>query len=266
MPRGWRFGERSAAWPSGCAKPDAPRVPSRVADAFVDRAPIDWTSLLARAGSSSDRALIDTLRSIDAIRGAASGPSASIPPARWRLRFAAAVVAVASLQTATAIGAVAISFLAGEPAAWRPSRLVPASAFAVVSLLFGVVTRADRRSLWLVATMAAGASAFSRAALAGILPASSGLAIGFRGVDPEAFVPALLWQFAAEFPRGARFTRLDDLARRAASSAWLLGTTLFLVNLGLAYGIPAAAGLDALQRDDPGNLFWHLFAIASLPA
>ncbi len=240
-------------------------MPSRVADAFVDRAPIDWASLLARAQSASERGLIETLRSIDAIRVAASGPSPSTPPARWRPRFAAAVLTVASLQTAIAFAAVAISFLAGEPAAWRPSRLVPAFAFAVVSLLFGAVTRADRRSLWPVATMAAGASAFSRTALADV-PIASALAVCFRGVYPEAFAPALLWQFAAEFPRGTRFTLADELARRAAAAAWLLGAALFLVNLAIAYGIPTILPLDPLRRDDPGNLFWHVFAVACFPA
>src|SRR5438128_11917484 len=72
MRQGWRFGARSAGWPPRCAGADASRLRPKVTDAFVDRAPIDWASLLTRPDAPSDRALIENLRLIDELRGRTS--------------------------------------------------------------------------------------------------------------------------------------------------------------------------------------------------
>src|SRR5438128_12553474 len=116
MRQGWRFGARSAGWPTRCAGADASRLPPKVTDAFVDRAPIDWASLLTRPDAPSDRALIENLRLIDELRGrtsiASSAPNTHGPP----VAMALPVPGRAGAQAGCRPGRVIVS-LANGPAA-----------------------------------------------------------------------------------------------------------------------------------------------------
>lgn len=211
--------------------------------------------------------LVENLRLLDLIRRPALPVRAApISPSRpstivWL------VLALAAVQTAGSLGAVAIAFMSGQPAVYRTSQIVLGLAFAGASLLLGAATSGDRRSIFLLATFAAAASAFARAALTGLPEAwSAPLDPILRGLFPEAFAPATLWQFAVGFPRVRRFTAFDVLARRATAAAWVLGTVLFGVNLASAYHMIDAGTALFLQRNHPGNAFWHLFALAVIPA
>jgi tRNA A-37 threonylcarbamoyl transferase component Bud32 len=144
-------------------------------------------------------------------------------------------------------------------------RLLVTAAFATASLLLATASARDRRVLLLLATFTLAASAFARPVLIGVAggPAASGLL--FRGLFPEAFVPAALWQFTVFFPTVQRFTRFDVWARRIAAAAWVLASCLFIANLAVAYGWLVRL-LQPLGRDEPGNLFWHVFSATALPA
>src|SRR5260370_31206310 len=165
------------------------------------------------------------------------------------------------------MGGVGIAFAGGQAADYRTRQIALALAFFLACLLLSAVMPRDRRSLFLLATFSAGASAFTRAALTG-LPQSASVvpALVFRGFVPEAFVPAAVWEFAGAFPHVQRFTAFDVLARRIAGAAWLLGGALFGVNLAAAYHVVDDGPLLVLERNHPGNTFWYLFVVAMLPA
>ncbi|HET7695949.1 MAG TPA: serine/threonine-protein kinase [Vicinamibacterales bacterium] len=231
--------------------------------AFADRASIDWNALLARVRDPAGRAALESLRRLDALRGvpAASAVPAAPGAATGLLRL---LVAVAALQTLAALmvaAALVVTTRSFDPV-WPQVFVV--AAFASAALLLASASARDRRVLLLLATFTFAASAFARAIVSahGSGPlAASGL---FRGLFPETFVPAALWQFAILFPGVQRFTRFDVWSRRIAAGVWALGSALFLVQLAAAYGWDAAWS-RALHRDDPRNLFWHLFAAAALP-
>ena len=222
--------------------------------------------MLTRPDAPSDRALIENLRLIDELRGRTSIASSAPITHGPRVVLARLVLGLAGAQAACGLGAVAVALVNGHAAATRIPQIVLALAFLIAGVLFGAATRRDPRSVWLLASMATGASAFARAALAGVPAASPSLDVLFRGLFPEAFAPAMLWQFAVEFPHVRRFTGFDVVARRATAGVWLLGSVLFFVNVLAAYGVVTDDVSGLLRRDDPGNAFWHLFAVAFLAA
>ena len=176
------------------------------------------------------------------------------------------MLALAAVQTACGLGALGVAFVNGS-AVHPTSQVLLAAAFASACVLLRVISSDDRRSLFLVATFACAASAFTRAALTALPePRPALVDLVFRGLVPEAFGPAALWQFAVDFPHVRRFTAFDRLARRAAAVAWLLGIVLFTVNLAGAYDAIDPWPAAVLRRDHPANLFWHLFVLAILPA
>lgn len=163
--------------------------------------------------------------------------------------------------------AAAIAALAtGGPLGPLLPHLLPTCAFASASLLLVSASPRDRRVFFLLGTFALTGSAFARAMTSGLLgywpELSSPL---FRGIFPEAFAQAALWRFAVVFPAVHRFTPFDLFARRAAAAAWGIASFLFFANLLAAYGVMEET-LAVFGRDHRGNLFWHLFAVAALPA
>jgi tRNA A-37 threonylcarbamoyl transferase component Bud32 len=265
MPHGWRLPARSTASPRACATD--PAIPAAIAGAVVDRTAIDWDALLARVRDPRDRAPLEALRRLDGLRGPQS--PAGVPPGRdFRIFLLRLLVALAALQTiwAMARGAAAIwsGGSLGPLGPLGPPLLITA-AFASAGLMLASASARDRRVLLLLATFTFAASAFARAVLIGLAgsPAASGLL--FRGLFPEAFVPAALWQFTVFFPAVQRFTRFDVWARRAATAVWVLASFLFIANFAARHGWLVRL-LEPLGRDHRGNLFWHVFVAASLPA
>lgn len=267
MLREWRSAVRWADWRNPCASADSPRLRTDVTDAFIDRTPIAWTTLLNRAQAPEDRFLFENLYLLDRLRRAAPSSlavSATLPGSFLIVRL---VLAVAAAQIVCGLGMLGIAFLRGSAGPFRTTQIVLALAFATASLLLGAATARDRRGLFLLTMFAAAASAFARAAVAGAFdPSPVWLGALFQGLFPEAFAPAALWEFAVLFPIVQRFTGFDVLARQFAAAAWLLGSVLFGVNAAIAYHLIDHGPLCALARDDPGNAFWHLFVLAILPA
>jgi hypothetical protein len=263
MRREWRFGVRSAASPSTCAIADDARVASDVAGAFVDRAPIDWNTLRDRLHAPADRAWLDSLRALESIRAplAAQHVELNLVP-RPLLIMSGAVLALVIVQMAFGITEIAITGL-HQPSRIRPAQALLTLAFSTSAGLLALITSEDRRSLFLLTAFAGAASAFLRASIDGALVADI---VVFRGLFPEAFAPAAMWQFAVAFPKVRRFATFDVVARRAAGCAWLLGSMLFVVNAATAYGLTDQPIARALERDHPGNVFWHLFGATVLPA
>ena len=206
-----------------------------------------------------DRGTVDALRAIDAMRSArrAAGPA----PGTFA-RPALLLLGFALLQTATALTIVMPAIAARRPT----GQAALAAGFAAASMLLAGAAARDPRALPLAAAFMIAASAFARAVMEAA-PAP-GIRAGwmFAAVHLEAFVPALLWQFAAAFPRVVRFTVFDVAARHAVRAAWAAGLLLFSIAV-IGHASPVLDSIArALARDAPGNLFWHLFAALSLPA
>jgi hypothetical protein len=136
-------------------------------------------------------------------------------------------------------------------------------AFAAGATVLAPGAPADPQRLFLLTAFVCVGDAFARGAIQQLPgPFAERLNHAVAGFVPVAFAPAVLWQFALEFPRVLRFTTFDVLARRAAALAWMVGFLLFAVNIAARDAHPALM----LRRDHPGNTFWDLFAIAMLPA
>jgi hypothetical protein len=267
MPQEWRFAGLLAALRNACARADGSRVPAEIADAFVDRAPIDWGALLTRVRTPGDRALIENLRRLDLIRIAR--PSAADPATRRGRTFLTvrAVLVLALAQTAWVLCAIGYELVIGRGPARTGPEAVLALAFFASSLLLGAAASRDRRSIFLMTAFAAAASAFAHAALSD-LPAAWSEPVGvlFRGVFPEAFAPAALWEFALIFPRVRRFTTFDVVTRQAAALAWFVSSALFIASMAVAYGVANHELTGRLSRSHPDQLFWHVFVLSVLPA
>jgi hypothetical protein len=260
MPHGWRSPARSPGSPRACAT-EPPPIRAAITNAFVDRTAIDWTGLLERVRDPRERASLELLRRLDTLRGVPDAgriPSGrTLPVLLLRL-----LVALAVMQTLAALLAVVVLT---PPIYTAAPRLIVMIAFACASLLLASASGRDHRVLLLFATFTLAASAFAHSLVA--VPDASAFAssVLFRGLFPEAFVPAALWQFAVIFPMVHRFTRFDVWSRRISVAAWVLSASLFVVNIAVDVGFELP-WMRAVRRDDPGNLFWHLFAIAALPA
>ena len=262
MPHGWRLPARSAVSPGTCATDRFSAVSPAIAGAFVDRTAIDWAGLLERSRDPHSRASVEALRRLDDLRGARRSPALA-PGRGLHIVLLRLLVVLAAAQTAIGLARAVATIARGGSVGLLTPPLLIAGAFASAGLLLASAAARDRRVLLLLAAFTFAASAFARAVLIGL--GGDGSALLFRGLFPEALVPAALWQFAVLFPDVQRFTRFDVWARRAAAAAWALGACLFLGGLTTAYGW-LVRPLAMPARDDPGNAFWHLFATAAVPA
>lgn len=241
-----------------------------VARALADRSAVDWSAVVSRTRSDADSAMVEALRGIEALRGSPAAPSTAQAPEEagpLHLTLVRLVLTVALAQVAC-IGAILLMALAsyGGPRGRLP-QIVLACAFASGSVFLATCAKRDRRTFYLSAWFACGASAFARHALTGlpVLEADEML-FALRSVVPEAFMPACVWQFAIAFPRVRRFTRFDLLARRATAGAWLLGCVLFAINLVGPYLALDLAGLAPLLNNHPDRAFWHVITLTVAPA
>jgi hypothetical protein len=232
---------------------------------FADRTPIDWAALLERIHDPRGRASLDALRRLDDLRGRRR--QTVLPPGRdLRIVLLRLLVVIAALQAGAGLARAALMIVSGGFIDRLVPQLLVTTAFAGAGLLLASAAARDRRVLLLLAAFTFAASAFGRAVLVGLgTGASSASGMLFRGVFPEAFAPAALWQFAVLFPSVQRFTYFDVWARRAAAAAWTLGASLFVANLTTAYGW-VGRPLERLGRNDPGNVFWYTFAATAVPA
>jgi hypothetical protein len=259
MPPAWRFTALSAAWRRRCATPDDRGVTAAM-DAFVDRAPIDWTALKSRLRASDDRTLVDALQAIDRVRGAArrAARAREAPPRRPAVALLIAVGALLTISSlvlaaphaASASGRVTIAWLLG-------------AAFAAGALLLGFGSAHDSRRVFLLGFLVCCASSFARAGLSA-LPAGPPPWPRFLWV--EMFAPACLWQFALDFPRVDRFTRFDRAARRASVLVWTLGILSAAANLAVAASLVPETSVRAILPNHPDNLYWRAYTLATILA
>src|SRR5437879_6354071 len=110
MPQEWPFGVRSLVWPKRCATTEASLLPADVADAFVDRTPIDWAALLTRARTPSDRGVLESLRWLDLIRRPARPAASQLATHSRRSIIARLVIFLAAVQTACSFAALGLAF------------------------------------------------------------------------------------------------------------------------------------------------------------
>lgn len=229
-------------------------------DAFVDRAPIDWTALKSRLRAGDDRPLVDALQAIDRVRGAARALRArDAPPRRPALRL---LIAIAGLQTISRL--ILAAPYALPPAGGRTMmQLLLAIAFGAGALLLAGASTRDGRRLFLIGFLVCCSGAFARATL---LALPSGPPPWSRFLWVEMFAPAFLWQFALDFPHVERFTRFDLIARRITVAVWTLGGIAAAASLAVAAGLVPEDAVRALLPNDRSNLYWRAYTIASLLA
>lgn len=244
---------------------DEPRLVASVIDAFVDRTPVEWQALRSKAKAAPEHAIVESVYLLDAIRGSATPTQER--RSNLRFGFVLPVVSLAGIQTAACLVVLTAAYMHSETPFNRTPQIALAYGFSAASLLLAAGISRDARIFSLLAWFALTASAFARHALAG-LPATSALSIDaiVRGVAPEAFMPACLWQFASDFPRVTRFTAFDILARRAAALAWVLGLVLFVGNFAAAHELMSGRPVGFVLRSHPSQIYWHVITFAMVPA
>lgn len=227
---------------------------------------IDWSAALHTAADPEERALVQGLLRLESLRpGRPQGPAERMRTAWvWPL---AATTAVAIAQVVSGLTLVGVALVNG--ASWVEDgrvQLALASAFSAASLLLAATALRDDRAFLLLATFVLTASAFVQPLLHTSAPGARLLTTPlFRGLYPDVFVSAALWELAIVFPSVRRFTATDVLTRRMANIVWLLALGLFGANLSLAY-LSEAFPTAALGRNHWGFLYWRVFAILTLPA
>jgi Protein kinase domain len=273
----WLFSARSGASSRQCATTspsrtgatgDASRLLTDVTGTFIDRMPIDWPALLGRVGAPADRALIEALRVLEIIRRETSpdGPDESRLPS---YRLARLIAIAAAAQVTVGVICVLHAIVEGADVGQRGLQIAQAIAFAGAGALLAATASRDARRMFLLCTFFCVASTYTRGTLVGIAdPWSATAASFFRALPLEVFVPGTLWRFAADFPRVARYTRFDVLARRIAVVAWIAGSVALGANAVAATDI-AGRWQDALRwwlPEAPQHTFWHGFTLLVVPA
>src|SRR5262245_4148449 len=199
--------------------------------AFVDRRSIDWAALLDREANPDDRAVYDTLRRLDALRGNPPLDPEPEPRRPWTTVMKIMVV-LGAIQLVAGLSRFGAAVGAGGAhIEWLPQAAF-AGLFGAASLLLASAMARDHRVFFLLATFILTGAAFVHPVWLMMQSTESIAAnVVFHGVYPDAFAPAALWQFVAVFPAVKRFTPFDLFARRAAATVAALGAGLFLANL-----------------------------------
>ena len=228
------------------------RVLLDVAGAVASSEGVDWDRA-RRATRFDQRWVVDNLRALSRVfvragpeslgrsRAVAGDPAGT---AFVRLAFGA-LVAVAALHVAASLVVIASSWdrAMGEP--FAVPRVLSTVSFLLCAVLLLVGGRLDHRARLMGALFVVVASSFWGS---------------FGWILPEVFLPALMWAFAREFPRAARRTRLDDLARLAVPLSATIGAGLWIANLP-----PVLEWLPYLGRRHV-VVYWAIVSLLALPA
>lgn len=232
------------------------RVLLDVAEAVASSEGVDWDRV-RRVARFDQRRVLDNLRALSGVFAGAglgrpdrSRASAGDPVGTAFLRLAfGALVAVAALHVAAALVTIAWSWdrAMGEP--FAVPRVLSLVSFLVCAVVLLIGGRLDHRARLMGAVCLVGASS-----VCGPFP-------GIGWILPEAFQPALMWAFAREFPRAARRTRLDDLARLVVPTSVAIGGGLWIANLP-----PVLEWLPFLGRRADIAVYWMLLSLLTLSA
>src|SRR5262245_53666464 len=118
MRRAWRCSGPSIASPGSSGMASDTRL-SHVTRAFVDRAPIDWNAVRARARNTSDRGLTESLQLLDRLRRSSSGRPASNRDSTATRAAVRVVTTLAAIQTSGALLVLALAMLGGDSVGGR---------------------------------------------------------------------------------------------------------------------------------------------------
>ena len=247
----------------------APRLGDAVADAIAAGDNVDWRKVDRAAAKTGDVDLISQLKIVSAIR-ASHRADAPRPTSRWTRTVEAAVAVVFTTAVAQLLLAIV-----GTPAAlarvpWPYIANVLSFGLGGAVLLAG--GGRDRRLPLLGGLLLTIGSAFA----VSLMP-QPGVAFGgtltalLRPLQPEAFVPLMLWRFVREFPVDSRWPRVRRIADVCVGVSFVVGTVLFVTNAVGYFGgsaLPAAstALFELLDRDHQEWVYWPLLCVVAAPA
>lgn len=262
MPHAWPWRGRWLALPSAWLHSHWRRR-VRLARIVIDGGLVDWASA-ARHADAHDQAFLASLRRLAELRGDPA-PAPPISDNAWRVPIGAVTaVALVQIVCACAVGAAALIEAPPTIALGRP--LAVATAFLISCLVLGPAALRDSRALLLLMLFAVAGCAFAQPVLTALDQRHEGaLRLVYRGVHPDIFAAAALWQFALVFPRLRHPAPIERLAWRGTCVVWVVALALFVLNLLLAHAAGAEL-LRTLSRNDPGYLFWRLFSALTIPA
>jgi hypothetical protein len=238
-----------------------------LASAVADDEAIDWETARSRL-TPQDQSIAEELRALSRLSGSQRPRGSGRGSARlsWGLE-AIRVLAIVSASLGAA-GYLVAMVIAGRQQ--NPVLFGMCIVFALAGLMLDS-GRSDRRARALGGaywSIAASFGAFGIPGFQQIWPNLWVLAV-FISMRPEAFFGAFLWDFAREFPRITRFSRLDAVCRAGLIASFVVGVVLFAANV-----IPAVSPESTLARwaapaqrmTKYAPLFWNLVFACALPA
>jgi len=239
-----------------------------LASAVADGEAIDWQTARSRLSTSQDQSVVEELHSLSRLSGSRQSRASVRGAARlsWGLE-AVRFLSIASACLGAAGHLVAVAIPGGPQ---YPVLFGMGIVFALAGLMLDS-GRSDRRARALGGAYWSIAASFGAFGLLGfdrIWPGVWFLAV-LVSIRPEAFFGAFLWDFAREFPRITRFSRLDTVCRAGLNASMVVAVALFAANV-----IPAVAPESTLARwaapaqrmTKYAPLFWNLVFACALPA
>ena len=238
-----------------------------VADAVAAGEAVDWRHVEQAAAKTRDADLILQLKIISAI-GATRRVHAPRGPTRWSRTLEIGVAVVLTMALAQLTLAILGTPAALARVAW--SHIVNALIFGVGGVVLLVGGGRDRRLPLLGGLFLTISSAFG----ATLMPAPG---VGLGGpltavlhlLQPEAFLPLMLWRFVRTFPADTQRPRARRVASGFIGVSFGVGAVLFVTNAIGRFGdstTPAwlMALFELLARNHPERVYWPLlFAIAA---
>jgi hypothetical protein len=241
----------------------------QLAAAVADGESIDWESAQSSLGSEDERAVAAQLQSLSSL----SADDAALDTA-----VAARLPLVLRLAKALAIAKCVIG-VAGYLVTWAlegrnspPVFLLGIGVFAGTAVWLDVTGRDDRRAQALAGVYWTSAASFAHG-LMYALPALAIFPVGvtlLRSIQPEAFFPLFLWQFARDFPSVTRFGVIDRLSRVGVVTGGVAALTLFVANIAVRVpsviaSLPALSVLDR-SHESSGRWFWLIVFATAIAA
>ena len=260
---------RSFASAVKCIVDQRRRLHEAVADAIAAGDDVDWRRVDRAAAKSGDSDLLSQLKIVSAIRASRRADTPR-PSSRWTRAVDAAVPVVLTVAVAQLLLAIV-----GTPAAlgrvpWP--YIVNVLSFGVGGVVLLAGGGRDRRLPLLGGLFLTVGSAFA----VSLMP-QPGVAFGgtltalLRPLQPEAFLPLMLWRFVREFPVDSHRPRVRGIADAFVSVSFVIGGVLFATNaIGYFGGSVLPAGLTALfellDRDHQEWIYWPLLCVVAAPA
>ena len=238
-----------------------------VADAIAAGEAVDWRHVEQAAAKTRDADLILQLKVISAI-----GPTRRVPAPGGPTRSDRALETGVAVVLTIAVAQLVLAILGAPAALARVSwpYVVNGFIFGVGGLVLLAGGGRDRRlpllgGLFLTISSAFGVSLMPEpgVGLGGTLTAV------LRPLQPEAFLPLMLWRFVRAFPVDTERPRARRVASGFVDLSFGVGAVLFVTNAIGDFGdstMPAwsMALFELFGRDYPERVYWPLlFAIAA---